>query len=852
MDLPDNKPASSSADGVDENVGIEDETLDGQSANTVTEQGSDQQASPLRSRPVNEPVDDADDESSSNASSTGSDFLLNEETLESIEDDKFGHRAYVDTLEEIIYRVNPPWHIGLYGTWGSGKSTIVNLLYRRIRAAQSDHNNYTEFREQSVESERVFENTLCVKFDAWKHAEGSVRTELLLDLNQSLGEELDQRFNQSGQSKDNLTSGSSKSRESDKKNNRRTLHGRSGGVLSSETLIEELYDVSEITSEESKPLSQAIRNLDSFHFVVLFTLAVLGSLLLIPTQVQAPLPESIGPLSLAFIHGLPWNLIASLAIGVLTLIAGAYLDTLFSDFQDTRRDVHKTLANPQKDWSGAYENLFESLIDETNARYRELQSRNDPEDLEKIIITIDDLDRCSSETTYEILIALKSFFRHEKCIYIIPCDEDALYKHLEAADDGDYLGDTRTQQNFLAKFFETELEIPTPSQSRLEDYFKNRVDQMNRSFSQRSLQVLYDAGLTTPRRITRALNRVATLEKLAEARGLLELPTESQSVTPDEAGDSVGITNNEAKRAFLTAIAVLQKDFPRLHAELETDPYLLDEIYTEIENDVSTNTRQGITRVLDQINIPPERRNELVTFLIDIRGVVKEIEDPEPYLRLSSTDRDRVKMFQARFDRGSHESIQKLIAEATENLDSDHQQSSPIGAEPSMTPPESSELREFANYVVRCVEEDKTQYRTLETAIRITGEFPEQERREIADALLVALKQGQVRALLSGIQFDSLEPILSSLPQERRTQFLDYYMRSILDDDGLSEKNFASLLEVPGELFDDIEVQDAFVDTIRNGRQQGTITSAEYAKILADVREYKPELYTPELVEVKL
>lgn len=801
-------------------------------------------------------------------------FLLSEEPLESVDEDKFGHEAYVDTLEEIIYRVDPPWHIGLYGTWGSGKSTIVDLLYQRIRASQADDSSYREFDDDSTTGGKPFENVLCVGFDAWKHAEGSVRTELLLDLNQSLGEELERRFGRSIDTVDEFETDPAGD-DSDRDDRRRALHGRSGGVLSSETLIEELYDVSEIRSEGREPVGRVIRNLDTFHFVAVFVLAVVASLLVLPTRIEAPMPSSLWILPVEPFAGLPWNWIASILIGVLALIASSYLDMIFEDFRDARRDVRKTRANPQKEWSGAYENLFESLIDETNERYREFQDTDRPADIEKIVITIDDLDRCSSETVYEILIALKSFFKHEKCIYIIPCDEDALYKHLEAADDGNYLGDTRTQQNFLAKFFETELEIPPPSQRRLENYFGDRVERMDHSFSQQSLDVLYDAQLRTPRRITRTLNRVATLEKLAETRGVLDPTVESRTAIGDEethsdfrtaevdgadatepvddgtAYSSGDWEDDEAGRAFLAVIAVLQKDFPRLHAELETDPYLLDEIYAELETDPSTNPRTGLARVLDKINVPQERRDALISFLIDVRSVIGNIDDPEPYLRLSGTDRNRTETFQARFDRGSTGSVRDLITDAREGTESNVSAGS-ANAEESSSGDGSTEIREFANYVVRRVEEDTTDYQSLVTAIRIAGTFPLADQRDIAEAVLGAIQESEGGSLLSGIEFDLLEPILSSLPQERRIQFLDYYMQSIIDDGGINEENFASLLEAPGELFDDIAVQEAFVETIRNGRQQGLITPEEYAKILADIREYKPELYTPELVGVKL
>jgi ABC-type transport system involved in cytochrome bd biosynthesis fused ATPase/permease subunit len=113
----------------------------------------------------------------------GGTFLLGEGGLETVEEDAFGHRAHVRTLEDIVNRVETPWHVALYGTWGSGKSTIIDLLYKRIRASQESVSAYADVDTENIATRNDFENTLCVKFNAWKHAEDSIRTELLLDLN---------------------------------------------------------------------------------------------------------------------------------------------------------------------------------------------------------------------------------------------------------------------------------------------------------------------------------------------------------------------------------------------------------------------------------------------------------------------------------------------------------------------------------------------------------------------------------------------------------------------------------------------------------------------------------------------
>ena len=51
--------------------------------------------------------------------------------------------------------------------------------------------------------------------------------------------------------------------------------------------------------------------------------------------------------------------------------------------------------------------------------------------LDKIIIVIDNIDRCDSETSYELLTNIKSFLSNQEgVILLVPVDDEALKRHL--------------------------------------------------------------------------------------------------------------------------------------------------------------------------------------------------------------------------------------------------------------------------------------------------------------------------------------------------------------------------------------------------------------------------------------
>ncbi len=770
-------------------------------------------------------------------------FLIGEERLEAVEEDAFGHKAHVETLEDIVKEVTTPWHIALYGTWGAGKSTIVNLLYKRIRASQASDSEYEELNDNEIPTQREFQDTLCVSFNAWKHAEDSIRTELLLDLNQSLQEELNLRF---GIDPEREPEDADVAASEDDQNE---LYGRTNGVLGSERIINTLYNVEERSNEKTNGLKQTITNIDDSIIYAVATLSVLAVFYFVVSVSSLPFRE-------ALMSGMRTFGLALVGIGLANALFGVVLE----EVRDSRKDVDRTLANPQTEWSGAYENLFNAIIDAADKQYQDRQQTDDPRELKRVVITVDDLDRCQSQTTYEILIALKSFLSHDICVYIIPCDEDALYKHLEAADQGDYLGDTVNQQNFLAKFFETELEIPTPSDSRLADYFDNRQKQFDRSFDSRSLEILRAAELNTPRRVTRALNRLVVLEELGSNRGVIddervrsEVNTPSGSTEVDDEQDEW-----DPGRAFLAFVSILQKDYPRFHAELERDPDLLTEVFEELGGGFSTGDRQGLDPLLDEIHVPEDRRDPLLAFLTAAQDVAEAIESPEPYLRLSGERPDPTEIFKARFDRNRIESLRTFVQEhrvdPSEELNEDNDGNDMDDDDDDgrqSTEITEAEIQTFVSYVERKVRDETTQFEALPTAIGIADIFDTDQQRQIAEAVLSALENEQPSELLGDIELSSMEPILSVLSQAKIREFLRLYVQSIVGDDGLRTENFASLIDGPGKPFEDEATQQAFTETIRSARRRGVLSDEAFARILADVRTGKPELYTPELVACK-
>jgi len=100
-------------------------------------------------------------------------LFLTDHALQNSENDEFGHSDYAELLEKIVNDQPTPFNIGIFGKWGVGKSTIVNLLRERLKG-EIDKNKI-KFLEIRV----------------WKYDEDSLRRKFIVKIAEGLGLPID-------------------------------------------------------------------------------------------------------------------------------------------------------------------------------------------------------------------------------------------------------------------------------------------------------------------------------------------------------------------------------------------------------------------------------------------------------------------------------------------------------------------------------------------------------------------------------------------------------------------------------------------------------------------------------------
>lgn len=84
-------------------------------------------------------------------STDGRTWYLRDDPLEHLgEEDQFRHNCYVQILMDTVREVSPPFTVGIFGSWGVGKTSIVNDFKR------------------SMASDDEFKSFSVVMIDIWK------------------------------------------------------------------------------------------------------------------------------------------------------------------------------------------------------------------------------------------------------------------------------------------------------------------------------------------------------------------------------------------------------------------------------------------------------------------------------------------------------------------------------------------------------------------------------------------------------------------------------------------------------------------------------------------------------------
>lgn len=253
----------------------------------------------------------------------------------------------------------------------------------------------------------------------------------------------------------------------------------------------------------------------------------------------------------------------------------------------------------------------------------ETASRKAPAD--RIVFVFDNLDRCPAPVAIEAISVVKTYLDEPGCVYVIPCDQEAIVKHVSHSYTGSAGGkEARAYaKEFLNKFFQMTLRLPAPVDFDLEAFIDKQLRDAGMPdlpLGARDVLVLGYRG-ETPRQVKRILNDLI---------GYLALATEAERGGLLQSGELT------ADLPFLTKMSVISANWPEFFDRIAGDPEMWGGIMVSL---------QGGHSILEIVKEP-----ELGEFLTRTRYVSPDT-DIRPYLFLKRVPYERDVLLQAQIEK---------------------------------------------------------------------------------------------------------------------------------------------------------------------------------------------------------
>ncbi|MGE5353925.1 MAG: P-loop NTPase fold protein [Acidobacteriota bacterium] len=478
----------------------------------------------------------------------GKTFFLND--LPDGNDEFEVHTSIAITISKLIQRTNlnsSSFTLGLFGTWGSGKSFIINKVKNLIENGNSE--------------------TLILYVDVWKFIGTPLMRSILF--------EIDKELRAASKNKSWLSEFANG--YIDEK--RRTLKQK---LCFSESFVEEIKidTPSELYKEFQKLLSKY-----RIPLIIIFTLVILSivsPIFTLPTWLQTIL-KYLQPINYVFSN-----------LGLLAIIFGLLREPLkkILELAIFRRDIKDFRSSPTFS-PEEFEDIFKNIVERIT------------KDNKRLVIVFDNIDRCDPHLAYEVLTTIKTYMDIKKCFYIIPCDDEAIKYYLNSEMKSPVFDENGSENNvednginsirsysqeFLDKLFQTYIRMPILKESDRDKFIKHQFEELNlEKLNERDIdrisEILFYAyqGLT-PRQIKRFINDFATYYYLAT-----EIETNEKLLTDDI-------------QLFAAMIAIKQRWYA-FETEIIKDPDVLADYYSGHTKAISIiNKYVGLNSFLQKIS----------------------------------------------------------------------------------------------------------------------------------------------------------------------------------------------------------------------------------------------------------
>ncbi|MGL5563601.1 MAG: KAP family P-loop NTPase fold protein [Tannerellaceae bacterium] len=395
-------------------------------------------------------------------------FIEDKEILLSKDSDLLKTKTYADTLTKLINNTphNKAFTIGLFGNWGTGKSSIVET--------------------SKLELEQQNSKIKFITYDAWKYCNDSFRRMFLLKLREELHYE--------------------------------------------ETELMKKFYSNESTDIGNKYQLSPTR----LSFVLGALILLIGIITFIPFKIE---------------YKVPIYAIFTLLGLLITIITGA--------FHQLKISVTKPHLFAPEQFEECFKEIVSNSLYKSSKILKWINGDNSIQDLEKLVIVIDNIDRCHEAMAYQLLTDIKTFLSNEEynVVFVVPIDDEALKKHLFEKSKSETCN--KEKEEFLRKFFNISLRIKPHQPAEMQSFTHSINDKYSLNFNSDTLALAAKEYATNPRRIIQLLNNLSS-----------ELTMYSDEFS-------------EKNQSIICAIIILKEEFYAFYKQAIDDVKLLIDKYED-------------------------------------------------------------------------------------------------------------------------------------------------------------------------------------------------------------------------------------------------------------------------------
>ena len=353
-------------------------------------------------------------------------FIPDREIVLSKDTDLLNTSIYANNLVDLIKSApqGQVFNIGLFGSWGSGKSSIIATA-----------------KEQLISSKDL--KAKFVTYDAWKYANDSFRRMFLFEVQKELG-------------------------------------------FKRTPLMEKFYQ----NSNQDVGVKNQISPLKVWLMVAISIIVLLVvSLLNIEIEYK---------ISIYSIFAL-----LSVLIGILT-----------GCFNQLKVAISKPFMFAPEQFEQCFQEMMEEAL-KPNIIQRAFQfiTRNpDCISHKKIVIVIDNIDRCNSEQSYNLLTDIKTFLCDERfnIVFVIPVDDEALRKHILNKSHNNNTDEcARDKEEFLRKFFNVTIRIKPHQPTEMYEFAQKLNTKYSLGFNSATINIASKEYAKNPRRVIQLFNNLS-------------------------------------------------------------------------------------------------------------------------------------------------------------------------------------------------------------------------------------------------------------------------------------------------------------------------------------------------------